>query len=388
MNVLFLTCWYPHSENPGSGIFIKEHVRAITEQPDIHAKVLQIWPRKGSALYRKETHVFTDENGIETHQVFIFSFAYKLIYLFNWFLNSLAYAYAKKHVLSDWKPDLIHGNVVFQAGVIGNYLAKKLNVPFFLSEHWTGLDWYLKTPYVSSNAGVKAYRSAKTIFPVSNDLKEKIQDKIGGNLCIQVVPNAVDTSQFKYSDVSKNEGIIKILCVTNFKIGRGVFKLPGLILDALELMSSEERARLHISFVGGGDGLEAFQNRIKNLGFTDSVTCLGFRKKEEIARLMQTADALVHPSAAETFGVVVAEALCCGTPCAVSDIPALAELVNETTGILVGENTSEEWKKALLHLSNHGKTFNRELIAQKACKQFNHTEIGKIIVAKYKGEFS
>ena len=388
MNVLFLTCWYPDSENPAAGTFIKEHARAINDQPDIHVKVLQIWPRKGSGFYRKVINVFIDGNGIETHQVFIFSFAYKLIYLLNWLLNSLAYDYVNKHILPDWKPDLVHGNVVFQAGVMGNFLAQKLNIPFFLSEHWSGLDWYLKTPYVSSKAGVQAYRSAKTVFPVSRNLKESIQDKIGGDLHMRIVPNAVDTDRFRYAGDPENTDVVKILCVTNFKTGRAIFKLPGLILDALGLMDVEERARLRIDFVGGGDGLEDFQSVIRNLGFTDTVICLGFRQKEEISRLMQTADALVHPSVAETFGVVVAEALCCGLPCAVSNVPALDELVDSFNGVLVDKNTPEEWKEALFHLSSQSKNYNRKLIAQKAGERFNYREIGKMIVEKYKEELS
>ena len=87
MKVLFLTCWYPDSNNSGMGVFIKEHAKAIANQPDIELKVLQIWPQKSTSLYRKETKRFTDENGIETHQVFIYSVAFKAIYIFNKLIN-------------------------------------------------------------------------------------------------------------------------------------------------------------------------------------------------------------------------------------------------------------------------------------------------------------
>lgn len=96
MNVLFLTCWYPDTNNPGLGVFIKEHAKSISSQPGIDLKVLQIWPQNGSSFYRKETKVFIDKNGIETHQVFIYSFGYKAIYLLNKLLNSIGLAYAKK----------------------------------------------------------------------------------------------------------------------------------------------------------------------------------------------------------------------------------------------------------------------------------------------------
>lgn len=386
MKVLFLTCWYPDSENPGTGIFIKEHARAIAGQAGIRLMVLQIWPKRSKDFYRKEIQVFTDENGIETHQVFIFSFAYKLIYLLNWYLNILVFAYTKRFILPNFKPDLIHSNVVFQAGVMGSYIAKKLSVPFFLSEHWSGLNWYLKTPYVNSLAGVKAYHSAKTIFPVSNHLKKFLELKIRGNLRIQVVPNAVDTDRFYYAGHPELGEVVKILCVTNFKTGRAVFKLPGLILDALECMLMEERKRFQICFVGGGDGLDDFKKRIDNLGYSDIALCLGFCDKQAVSSLMQTTHGLAHPSVEETFGVVVAEALCCGTPCIVSDVPALDEQVNETNGILVGQNTPEAWKKGLLKFINEVTNYDREKIARVAGHRFNHKHIGETIVARYKDE--
>ena len=55
----------------------------MTTQKDIHLRVLKVRPVKGRSLFKKEINVFTDENGLETHKVFIKSFAYKLVYLTN-----------------------------------------------------------------------------------------------------------------------------------------------------------------------------------------------------------------------------------------------------------------------------------------------------------------
>jgi alpha-1,6-mannosyltransferase len=45
---------------------------------------------------------------------------------------------------------------------------------------------------------------------------------------------------------------------------------------------------------------------------------------EQLATMMASADALIHGSAAETFGLVLAEALCSGTPLIVPDAGASA----------------------------------------------------------------
>jgi len=45
---------------------------------------------------------------------------------------------------------------------------------------------------------------------------------------------------------------------------------------------------------------------------------------EQLATVMASADALIHGSAAETFGLVLAEALCSGTPLVIPDAGASA----------------------------------------------------------------
>ena len=120
-------------------MFLLKNTKAIATQPGIQLKVLQVWPQKGNSLFRKQIEVYSDENGIETHQIIIFSFAYKFIYLLNKLLNSVAFGYFEQKIAPSWKPDIIHGNVIFQAGAIASYLAGKLNLPFVLSKH--GVDY-------------------------------------------------------------------------------------------------------------------------------------------------------------------------------------------------------------------------------------------------------
>lgn len=56
---------------------------------------------------------------------------------------------------------------------------------------------------------------------------------------------------------------------------------------------------------------------------------------EELAALYSAADVLLNPSREETFGMVAAEAMACGTPIIVSDTTACPELVAEYTGLAI-----------------------------------------------------
>lgn len=383
LKVLFVTCWYPIKERPGFGIFIKEHAKAVLQQPGIDLKVLQIWPVSSRRIYRREYRSFIDENGIETHQIIIYSFAHKLIYLWNGFMSRCAIQFVKRSWLSKWKPDLIHGNVVFQAGMIALRLARKWEIPFVISEHWSGLSWYVNTPYVLSKAGLSAYRHADRIFPVSKSLQKHIKKIADPVARMMVIPNVVDTSLFNYQAREENHPL-KLLCVTSFEEVKERHKLPELLLEAVRLIELEGRGEYRISIVGGGIRLAAFKEEIEKYELQDIIECLGYLPKEQVAQLMKESDFLLHPTTGETFGVVVAEALCCGTPCVVSDVPALDELVDADSGIRVSENTAMAWCKALESLHELLPGFDRQTIAVRFGYKFSHEMVGKSIVAQYR----
>jgi glycosyltransferase involved in cell wall biosynthesis len=57
--------------------------------------------------------------------------------------------------------------------------------------------------------------------------------------------------------------------------------------------------------------------------------------KDEMARLYSAADVYVHASVEDTFGLVIAEAMACGTPAIVYDATGCPELVGEGCGCVV-----------------------------------------------------
>jgi glycosyltransferase involved in cell wall biosynthesis len=68
--------------------------------------------------------------------------------------------------------------------------------------------------------------------------------------------------------------------------------------------------------------------------FPDAVF-FGFRFGEELARMMAAADVFVFPSLTDTFGLVMLEAMACGTPIAAFDVPSPIDVVEDgVTGAL------------------------------------------------------
>lgn len=68
--------------------------------------------------------------------------------------------------------------------------------------------------------------------------------------------------------------------------------------------------------------------------FPDTVF-LGFRFDKDLAHIMASADVFVFPSLTDTFGLVMLEAMACGTPVAAFDVPSPIDVVQEgVTGAL------------------------------------------------------
>jgi alpha-1,6-mannosyltransferase len=74
-------------------------------------------------------------------------------------------------------------------------------------------------------------------------------------------------------------------------------------------------------------------------GVPDNVTVMGeFRPAVEVARLLASADALVHAGDQETFGLVVIEAMASGIPVVAVEAGAFREIIPERCGLLCEPN--------------------------------------------------
>lgn len=101
-------------------------------------------------------------------------------------------------------------------------------------------------------------------------------------------------------------------------VGRLVdFKRVGDLIGALAMLGSADRI-IRAVIVGDGSLRECLAAQARSLAVP--VLFLGFRNQSQLPEIYAAADALVLPSTgAETWGLVVNEALACGTPAVVSD---------------------------------------------------------------------
>jgi glycosyltransferase involved in cell wall biosynthesis len=74
------------------------------------------------------------------------------------------------------------------------------------------------------------------------------------------------------------------------------------------------------------------RQRVAADGIGDRVHFIGPRTGENLERLYGAADALVHPSLAETYGMVITEALARGLPVLTTDVGGVAQALGQVSG--------------------------------------------------------
>ena len=146
------------------------------------------------------------------------------------------------------------------------------------------------------------------------------------------VPNGVDVERFSPGPggeaVRDRHGIPRDVPVALFvaALDRAHhFKRFDLVLQAL---TRPETAGVHLLAVGGGELREPFRVEAERMGVGARVHFAGAQPHTELPGFMRAADMLVLPSdPPESFGIVLVEAMACGIPAVVTDIPGPSGVV-------------------------------------------------------------
>lgn len=170
-----------------------------------------------------------------------------------------------------------------------------------------------------------------TITTVSEWLKNQVEMSYLSKYPVVRIYNGIDTSKFKkcdsYEDIHKKYNIsaedkiiLGVASSWNERKGLKTF------LEISKRFNQDEK----IILVGLNDlQIESLPNNIIGIKRTENF--------QELAKLYGRADAFFSPSLEETFGLVTAEALACGTPVVVINSTACAEIVSDEVGIVLDD---------------------------------------------------
>lgn len=110
------------------------------------------------------------------------------------------------------------------------------------------------------------------------------------------------------------------------------WKNPDLILDALQLLEPDIKARIFPIFIGDGSNYQELQGRCRSIFPSRRFSMPGFVNQSLMGKYYVAGDLFVLPSKRghESWGLVVNEAMIFGLPCLVSDgVGSRLDLVHE-----------------------------------------------------------
>ncbi|CAN7681328.1 MSMEG_0565 family glycosyltransferase [Caballeronia sp. LjRoot31] len=185
----------------------------------------------------------------------------------------------------------------------------------------------------------RAWRDADRVLCVSEVWTREMRDTHG--IEAATVPNGVDLKRYSTQRTPHDERLRQRLGIDGD--GPVVLAVGGIearkntlgLLDAFaELVKHHPHARLVIA--GGASLLDhdsyarTFMDRVSGFGLSQAVSVTGPLDDADMPALFRCADVLAMVSLREGFGLVVLEALACGTPVVASNIAPFTEYLDNS----------------------------------------------------------
>ena len=230
--------------------------------------------------------------------------------------------------------DLIDAHYFYPDGVAAAMLGRVLRKPVVITAR--GSDVMLFARFALARAMIRsAAGSAAGIITVSKALKNELVRLGVQPAHIRVLRNGVDLKMFRPADREKTRRDLRFDGSTLLSVGRLIaLKGHDLVIEALPRLPDYQ-----LVIVGDGPERAALEALARRTGVAERVRFLGVIEHDKLPSVFSAADALVLASSREGWPNVLLEAMACGTPVVVSNIPGIAEVVTDRVGVMMPERT-------------------------------------------------
>jgi glycosyltransferase-like protein len=279
--------------------------------------------------------------------------------------------------------DGISGNALatlVERGAIPSFVRTVHHVDDFDSEDMTALQ-------------DRAIRSAERCFVVSDVWRRRLAAAYG--IDASIVPNGVDVDRF--SPISARD---RATLRERLGYGEGplFLSIGGIEARKNTLATLEAFARVRMRhpharlvIAGGASVLDhsayrrAFEARVAELGlrFGEDLTATGVLPDDEIVAFLRAAHAFVFPSLVEGFGLVLLEALACGTPVVTSAIAPFDEFLAPEDAQLVDPRDPDAIASAMVRALEPGVAATTRVRGPLLARRFAWSASARAHVAAY-----
>ena len=385
--VLVLARSYPNSQFPTLGVWTQRMVAASTEgaNPTVIAAVPYVppgFPFTSAARFRAvEREQLSDGVRVVHPRIPVGPGHY-----LHWLDARLAYPFirrAARALVRHEAFDVIHAHFIYPDGVIAARLGCELGVPVIVSEHSVWRPWLDREPAVRRQVEDALPHIAR-VTAVSDVLRRNIEEIVRGRVPVEVLPNVVEEAVFTPVDSATMRDPNQLLFVGTIRHVKGLDLLVRALARVVERWPD-----VTLSIAGGAfyrtyaRDEQAVRALVHDLGLDARVRFLGERSASEVADLMRRSAMLVVPSRRETFSLVTAEALACGTPVVATRCGGPEELLNPQLGRLVANEDVDALADGIVALHAERDRFDAGAMRSWAVSRFGRAVVGRRMAAMY-----
>lgn len=386
--ILWLASWYPTRLDVFPGDFIQRHAKALALYYPVH--VLHI-AKDVNGDITKDVLIEENING-NLHETIIYYHPTKTGFsLLDRIFSTRKFLKVGKNFIKDvcvqQASIFIHVHVAMRHGLLARWAKESLSIKYIITEHWTG---YYRSAYPAHLRPSKWYwmatknifRHAYYFYPEVKRMGELINKTITA-IPYKPVSNSVDTTLFYADNKKDNEfEIFNFIHVSTLSYQKNI---DG-ILRVIERCSMQN-IPVHFTLVGPASN-DVITKIKRSPALLKITTLTGALPYDLVAGQMRKANALLMFSRYENQPCVILEALCCGLPVISTNVGGIAEVIDNSNGILIESENEDELCKALNAMIKTYSIFDRNKIALEAANAYSYETTGRQILEYYQQDMA
>lgn len=276
--------------------------------------------------------------------------------------------------LKEQKPDLVISNIFHRLYSLQSAIyCKRHKVPFILQTEIKRFPIPKFDTFVTKIALfiMKGYlfNLPKKILPWTEEAVTFAKEKFGKNnrKKIELLPPGNLSNIFK---PIKNRKYMENNTLKLLMVARMVpYKKYFVLLKAIKYLKETQKIKFKLTIRGNGPLEEEIRKTVKDYGLENEVIYAQRTPYKKMTSLFWTHDVLILPSYNEAVGLVVMEALACGTPTITSDtVGANQYVIPNKTGLIFKTNDHIDLAKQIIKLYDKKKLEKFGFAAQKNIK--------------------
>lgn len=194
-----------------------------------------------------------------------------------------------------------------------------------------------------------------------------------------IIPNAIDSSEYKYEPIIQNK--IKIVFLGRMVERKGCLQL----LQALKVLDNLTKYDYEVIVAGDGPLRPKLEQYAKENNLRD-ISFLGYVSEEEKKKLLSNADIATFPAlGGESFGIVLIEAMACGSRVIIGgDNLGYSGVLGNDDRFIVNPKDSEAFANLLkLYIENSDIRISVSKVLKKMIKKYDINNVGEKIIKLY-----